>query len=39
MILEMYQFDRSEDPIYESWKRTFDKIDFSKYEKIFANSL
>jgi len=39
MILEMYQFDRSEDPTYESWKKTFDEIDFSKYEKIFANSL
>ncbi len=39
MILDAFQFDRNIDPTYESWKKTFEKINFSKYEKIFVNSL
>ena len=33
------QFDRSEDPTYESWKQTFDTIDFSQYDVVYTGSL
>jgi hypothetical protein len=33
------QFKNSEDPTYESWKETFDTIDFSKYDTVLAVSL
>ena len=39
MQLDLYQFDKNYDPIYEAWKETFDKIDFSKYKKIYTHSL
>ena len=39
MELDLYQFDTALDPTYESWKKTFDKIDFSKYQIVYANSL
>lgn len=37
--LELYQFDNSENPTYESWKETFETIDFSKYNAVFTSSL
>lgn len=37
--LELFQFDQSEDPTYESWKATFETIDFSKYDAVYTSSL
>lgn len=39
MVLDLFQFAILEDPSYEDWKVTFDKIDFSKYDSIYTNSL
>lgn len=36
---DSFQFDRSEDPTYESWKQTFDSIDFSQYDAVYTGSL
>lgn len=38
MDLELFQFNRQEDPTYESWEETFKQIDFSKYDAVYANS-
>ena len=35
----MFQFDRSVDPTYESWKETFDTLDFGQFDTVFTSSL
>ena len=35
----MFQFNEAEDPSYESWKQTFDTIDFSSYDAVYTSSL
>ncbi len=35
---DLFQFDKTEDPTYESWEETFKTIDFSKYDTVFTNS-
>ena len=37
--LESLQFNIKEDPSYESWKETFDTIDFSEYDAVYTSSL
>lgn len=37
--LDLFQFDRWIDPTFESWEKTFDKIDFSKYKMAYTVSL
>ncbi len=32
------QFDKSQDPTYESWEKTLDNLDFSKYDAILTVS-
>ncbi len=39
MDLELFQFNIEEDPTYESWKETFDTIDFSQYDVVYTSSL
>ena len=39
MSLDLFQFDQSEDPTYQSWKEVFDTIDFSQYDAIYTSSL
>ncbi len=39
MELELLQFNIQKDPSYESWKETFDTIDFSEYDAVYASSL
>lgn len=39
MMLDLVQFDRTEDPTYESWKETFETIDFSQYDVILTSSM
>jgi hypothetical protein len=35
----MPQFDPAEDPTYESWKETYETLDFSKYDTVYTSSL
>jgi hypothetical protein len=39
MSLDLFQFDVTEDPTYESWIKTFDSINFSQYDAILTSSL
>lgn len=36
--LKLFQFNKEEDPTYESWKETFEKIDFSEYDVVYTSS-
>lgn len=39
LTLDLVQFDMTEDPTYESWKKIFETIDFSQYDAILTSSL